>query len=193
MEDYCLDEPERLFETRMCLSALSKNAHGEFGHAHGDVQKCDKPPCKTLKTIQPFKVEISGNPPCDSALGALFDGVFVVERFVSAYEEGDGNRRGVHSGDFRWEGSGVVAEGRISGVTNAGTHRPPVFDPCQPCDAHGYLEGRFCGVVVKTSHDELKGCHLLGTYRFRFDPTSGGIDGSTEGTFEGELLCPCHG
>lgn len=192
MEDYCMDDPAKIFEALMCLNALSKNARGEFSPADAGLQICEEPSCKTLKTVQVFKVEVFGNPRCDSALGALFDGVFLVEQFISAYEDGDGNNRGMHSGDFRWESSSVVAEGRISGVTNAGTHRPPVFDRCQPCDARGYMEGRFCGRVVDTRHAELEGCYLLDTYCFRFDPTRGGIDGATEGTFEGELICPCH-
>ena len=192
MEDHCLDDPIAIFETRMCLNALSKNARGHFSHPDSDVQECGKPKCETLKTIQMLEMEVKGWK-CDSKLGSLFDGSIVVERFVGAYEDGDGNRRGIQSGDFRWTGSGVVAEGRLSGVTNAGTHRRPVFDDCQPCDAHGYMEGRFCGVVVDTKVPELEGCHLLGTYRFRFDPTSGGPDGGMEGTFEGELLCPCRG
>ena len=192
MAAYCLDDPIKIFETRMCLNALSKNGEGRFSHADTDIQPCDKPPCKTLKTIQTLEMKVEGWD-CDSELGKYFDGKFIVERFVGAYEDGDGNNRGIHSGDFKWVGTDVVAEGRIAGVTNAGTHREPIFDPCQPCDAHGYMEGRFCGVVVETKVSELKGCHLLGTYRFRFDPTSSGPDGGMAGTFEGELLCPCHG
>lgn len=192
MEEYCLDEPGVILKSRMCLEALSKNARGRFSPPKDEIQTCKKPLCKTLKTVQTLEVEIEPWK-CDSKLGDRFNGRFIVERFVSAYEEGDGNRRGIHTGDFKWIGQGVVAEGRISGVTNAGTHRRPVFDDCQPCDAHGYMEGRFCGVVTETQVPELEGCHLLGTYRFRFDPTSRGADGGMEGTFEGELLCPCQG
>lgn len=187
----CFDVPSTVLRTNICLSAISKNAKGELGNPRAVQQKCAKPQCRTLKTVQTFKVEVSPNRPCDSPLAKALNGTFVVNRFVSAYEGGDGNRRGIHTGDFEWHGAAAVAKGRMSGVTNAGTHRQPVFDACQRCDAHGFMEGRFCGVVTEPRDPALKDCSVQGTYRFRFDPGASGGHGAIQGTFEGSIVCTC--
>jgi hypothetical protein len=67
-----------------------------------------------------------------------------------------------------------------------------MHDECQPCDAHGWMEGRFCGRVARTTDQRLAGCQLLGTYRLRFDPSTGGGGGAVRGTVEGSLVCPCQ-
>ncbi len=191
MEELCLDDPGTLFSTNLCLSALSKNMEGLLELRDRRAEDCGAPKCKTLKTIHTLELEV-GSWECDSKLGERLNGRFLVERLVTAYTDADGMRRGVHAGDFTWEGPGVVARGRMSGMTNTGTHREPVFDPCQRCDDPGYMEGRICGRVTDSKSPDLGGCYIVGTYRFRFDPSSGGGEGGIVGTFEGSLLCPCH-
>ena len=192
MPGTCFDEPLKLYRTTLCLSALSKNMEGRLDLRDRDVQRCGEPECKTLKTLHGLELEVGSHKPCDSKLGARLNGRLIVKEFVTAFEDADGEKRGVHAGDFVWEGPGVRVEGRMSGITNAGTHRDPVFDPCQKCHDPGYIEGRLCGSVTASRSPDLEGCYVVGTYRFKYDPSSGGGEGGIVGTFEGSLLCPCH-
>jgi hypothetical protein len=189
----CSDDPDVLLERRICLSALSKDLSGELHLLEHEVEKCKTPECETLKTVHLLKLEVVRHEPCDFQGGEAFDGVLYVSDLVHAFMDGDGNNRGVHGGSFRWRGRGALAIGEISGITNAGTHREPAFDPCQTCDAHGYMEGRFCGSVLKARSRALIGCELLGTYRLRFDPGKDGGHGAISGALEGALMCRCRG
>ena len=79
----------------------------------------------------------------------------------------------------------------MSGMTNVGTHRQPVFDPCQECHDPGYMEGRLCGRIVKADDQRLLGCQVVGAYRFRFDPSEGFQDTGIRGSLEGAVVCTC--
>lgn len=186
----CLDDPATIFKQRMCVNAVSKNFKATIKLVDKDEQKCEKPECRTLKTIHVLKITVVSNNPCDSKLGKTLTGSIVVERLASAFDQ-DGAHRGFHAGDFVWKTATFAAEGRISGVTNAGTHRKPIFNDCQPCDARGFMEGRICGEIVETSKPELKGCQIIGTYRMRFIPTATGPNAGGQGTIEAVLVCPC--
>jgi len=187
----CPEDPPTLLTTTVCLSALSKDMRGELDLTDRIEKKCPKPECRTLTTVHRLLVEMAPHDPCDSSLAKYFNGRLVVERLVTIFDQ-DGNHRGFHAGDFQWFGQGVQAAGRISGMTNVGTHRKPVFEPCQECGDRGVMEGRLCGSVVETEFGELKGCQVIGVYRIRFDPQEGGAQGSVEGTFEGVIVCPCQ-
>ncbi len=186
----CLDDPATIFKQKMCVNAVSKNFKGTIKLIQKDEQKCAKPECRTLKTIHVLKTSGGSNSPCDSKLGKLLTGGLSIERLVTAFDQ-DGTGRGFHAGDFVWKTASFTLEGRISGVTNAGTHRLPIFKDCQPCNARGFMEGRICGQIVETNKPELKGCHLIGTYRMQFDPTATGPSGAGAGTIEAVLVCPC--
>jgi hypothetical protein len=56
------------------------------------------------------------------------------------------------------------------------------------------MEGRFCGTIRQAQRASLRGCQVIGTYRFHFDPgkDQGGQGGIT-GTLEGEIVCACPG
>jgi hypothetical protein len=56
------------------------------------------------------------------------------------------------------------------------------------------MEGRFCGTIRQSQRPALRGCQVIGTYRFHFDPnkTDGGR-GGISGTLEGEIVCACPG
>ena len=187
----CLDDPATIFKQKMCVNSVSKNFKATIKLVDKDEQKCAKPGCVTLKTIHALKMGVVSNNPCDSKLGKVLTGTILVERLASAFDN-DGTRRGFHAGDFVWKTASFVAQGRLSGVTNAGTHRAPVFQACQPCDARGFMEGRICGQIVETNKPELKGCNIIGTYRMRFDPTQTGPQGGGQGTIEAVLVCPCE-
>jgi len=188
----CPDDPSYLLERDVCLNALSKDLEGGLELLDRKEHRCEKPECATLTTVHRLKVEVLPHPPCDSHLGSLLNGTLVVERLVTVFDQ-DGMHRGFHAGDFQWFGQGAMAVGRISGVTNAGTHREPAFQACQRCESPGVMEGRLCGSIVDTQTGELKECQVIGDYRIRFDPSQGGGSGGVRGTFEGVLVCPCLG
>jgi hypothetical protein len=187
----CLDTPELLLDRELCLSEVSKDLEGELKLLESEREECSSPKCKTLKTLHLLELQVRSHRPCDSRAGRLLDGVFSVRDLAHAFARGDGNRRGIHAGRFRWRGRDLLVTGTIGGVTNAGTHRTPAFDDCQPCNAHGYMEGRFCGTVVKARARELVGCQVTGTYRLAFDPSREGGSGAVRGTLEGALVCLC--
>ncbi len=190
----CPDDPRFMREQNLCLFALSKNLEGSIGRAEGERRECGDPECRTLMTVQPLSLEVRTNELCDSEQGRLLDGALEVEGLVHVYD-GDGTERGFHSGEFRWRAEGMLVVGELSGITNAGTHREPVFEPCQRCLAPGFMEGRFCGTIEETEEERLRGCRLFGTYRLRFRETSGeGIpEQELAGTLEGVVVCECRG
>jgi hypothetical protein len=189
----CLDEPGLILSQKMCLSVVSKNLKGSLTQTVQQPQACNQPPCKTLKTVHAVKVEVIPNTPCDSQISSRLNGVLRVDRLVTAYQA-NGNRRGFHAGDFLWLGAGVQVTGRMSGTTNVGTHRAPVFTPaCQRCDTTGVMEGRICGEITQSQVPELKGCQIVGSYRIKFDPSAGGGSNQTiTGVIEGVVICSCQ-
>jgi hypothetical protein len=84
----------------------------------------------------------------------------------------------------------------MSGITNAGTHHPPVLD-CQECRAPGFLQGRLCGSIARAEDPALRGAHVFANYVIRAGDLAG--DGlpeqRVEGTLEGLLVqgCGCCG
>ena len=187
----CFDDPPSILKTAICLNALSKNLKGTLTLNVSEPHKCTTPECKTLKTVHELKVELQSNPPCDSKLARSFDGTLFVDSLVTAFEI-DGEHPGFHAGDFEWTGpGGLKFAGRMSGVTNVGTHREPPFKPCQKCDERGVMEGRLCGQVTTSQDPALKGCQVIAAYRIKFDPSSKGGNGGVEGTLEGLIICPC--
>lgn len=186
----CLDSPPALLKERLCVHNVSKNARGTLERNVSKGEKCGDPECLTLKTVHRFKVELRRHD-CDSPLGASIDGTLVVERLVTAFDR-DGHQRGVHAGDFQWfiDGGGSI-RGRISGITNAGTHRAPVFDPCERCHLPGVFTGRLCGEVADPPSAELRGAKIVALYQVRYDPSVEGGSGEVRGTLEGVLVAPC--
>ena len=192
MATQCPDEPRIILQQPMCLDALSKNLEGRLRLASARRQQCKSPECVTLKTLHELTLKATRHRPCDSGLARAFDGVIKVARLVTAFDE-DGMHRGFHAGDFTWTGAaGLRVVGRLSGVTNVGTHRAPAFQPCQRCDDRGVMEGRLCGQVVATRDPALRRCQVIAAYRIRFDPSVRGGSGAVRGTLEGVIVCPCR-
>jgi hypothetical protein len=187
----CLDDARDLWKRKVCLSPVSKNLRGELRLLERERQDCEELRCRTLKTDHLLRVDVQAHEPCDSKVGGLLDGELYVRRLVTALADGTGLGRGLHTGEFRWVGAGATVEGDLSGMTNVGTHREPVFDPCQPCHAPGYMEGRLCGRIVKAKDKRLLGCSVTAAYRIRFDPSEGFQSSGVEGTLEGLVVCPC--
>ena len=188
----CLDDPAAILQKELCLSALSKDLTGTLQLTDSKTHQCHTPSCKTLKTVHLLKVKAASHAPCDSHAGQLLDGTIVVERLVTAFDQ-DGMHRGFHAGDFAWQGGpGTQVTGRMSGVTNVGTHRAPAFNDCQKCDDKGVIEGRLCGKIASTSHPALNGCQVMADYRIKFDPAAAGGQGAVRGTLEGVIICSCQ-
>lgn len=185
----CFDDPAAIFQKPICLSPLSKDLKGELKLIETKAHKCQVPPCETLKTVHALKVEVVHHAPCDSQLAHSFDVILAVPRLVTAFEK-DGSHRGFHAGDFEWAGAGLIVKGRISGMTNEGTHRLPIKD-CQKCNDRGIMEGRLCGQVVSAQDPALKGCQVIAAYRIKFDASIQGGSGAVFGTLEGDIICEC--
>jgi len=125
----------------------------------------------TLETVHQLDLKVFAHV-CDSETGKQLDGQLTSGQLVHKYKDGDGSRRGVHEGPFRWRGADVFATGMQQGITNAGTHRPPAFDECQRCDDRGVMEGMLRGTIMRARDRRLVGCELRAAYRLRFDPSS---------------------
>ena len=193
MKNLCIDDPKVIYDTKMCLNAVSKNLEGDFNFGREDNQLCKDPQCGTRKMVHELMVRVKGHA-CDSSLGKILDGELRSGNFTSAFEGPDCSERGFHTGDFKWwNGKGLVIEGRMSGMTNVGTLREPFFKSGQACREPGIMEGRLCGAVAHTEDPKLEGCWLIGTYRFRFDTSKITGKGQIQGTFEGSFWCKCRG
>jgi hypothetical protein len=187
----CLDDPATILKQSMCLASVSKNLlDGSFKLAESKLQECKKPGCKTLKAVHAVHLPVKLNEHCDSSRSKALDGAIDIARLVTAFDQ-DGNHRGFHAGDFVWKGAGITVTGRVSGITNEGTHRKPVFADCQPCDARGVMEGRLCGQVTAADAADLKDATVEAAYRLRFEPAANGASGAINGTLEGVIITPC--
>lgn len=185
-----LDDPRSLYQQPICLLPVSKNLRGELDLCFSEREECHEPGCLTYKTDHVLRLEVEGFD-CDGEAGACLDGRFLVRNLVHALIE-NGHGRGPHTGDFTWRGDCMIVVGEMSGMTNIGTHREPVFDPCQVCDQRGVLEGRLVGRIVRARDKRLVGCCLTAVYRIRFDPSERFQDTGVEGTLEGVIVHPCE-
>jgi hypothetical protein len=175
------------YAERICMWAVSKDLRGEFADTKWEDQECRRPDCLTHKGQLIFKVEVTPHFPCDSVASRAFDGGIKGELVFTYIANGYG--RGYHIGKFEWYGSTSTLIGRMSGMTNLGTHRSPLA-PCEQCDRRGHMEGRLDAVVVDGDH---KGCCVRATYVIDFDPGFHVQNTAILGTMEGVLICPCEG
>jgi hypothetical protein len=187
----CFDDPKEILDTEVCLFLVSKDLQGELHPVEAEIEQCAPRDCRTLKTVHVLQLNATRGPCDPEEFTGLLNGAFTVTDLTTAFLDGDGTLRGVHGGTFRWKGGGARVSGSLSGLTNAGTHRGPIFDDCQPCDAPGYMEGRLCGRMDRRSDRRFVGCELVGTYRLRFEPSPEGGAGRIEGTLEAAVICRC--
>jgi hypothetical protein len=177
----------RPYKEPICMKAVSKDLRGQFFVKEQEVQECKRPRCVTLKARLHFELQVRPHRRCDSVAARVLDGSIEGELVFALIENGYG--RGYHLGSFRWSGAAATLVGRMSGVTNAGTHRDPVA-PCEPCDRRGHMEGRLDAVVVD---GEYQRCRVLATYVIDYDTSHEAQDTAIIGTLEGVLICPCEG
>lgn len=188
----CPDDPKTNWENKVCVTPISKNVEGKLVFREKREEKCEKPTkCATLKTRHSLGLKLTSHQPCESKVGKLLNGTIGTSTLglVTVFDR-DGHGRGLHAGTISLGGTNFKGLGTMSGMTNVGTHRKPVFDDCQPCDARGVMEGRIC-VKIGSNKPELKGSRLFGTYRLRFDPSPTGGEGKVSGVIEGVIITPC--
>jgi hypothetical protein len=178
---------DRLYEERICMKAVSKDLKGQFFVKEQEVQDCRRPPCETLKARLHFEARVTPHHPCDAVASRILDGSIDGELVFAHIENGYG--RGFHVGRFTWSGAEATLVGRMSGMTNAGTHRSPAA-PCEPCDRRGHMEGRLDAVVVD---GKCEGCRVLATYVIDYDTSYRAQNTAIVGTLEGVLIHPCRG
>ena len=186
-----LDDPRRLWDERFCLLPVSKNVKGRIDPMHQERQRCEEPECVTLKVHQSLRLQVATHQACDSEPSLCLDGALVSTDLVHALYDGDPQNRGPHTATFTLYGDGCEVVGELSGMTNVGTHRQPPFDPCQECHAPGWMEGRLCGRIVKSKHEHLLGCRIVGAYRFKLEPKEECDQLDVRGTIEATIVCPC--
>jgi hypothetical protein len=183
----CPDDPAVILKQKVCLNAISKDYKGSMKLLERAEEKCSTPECVTFKTIHTLVIKSVSHAPCESKIGKLLRGPLTVEKLVTVFDK-DIKGRGFHAGDFVWEGAGFRASGRISGMTNVGTHRANVFTGCQKCHAPGFMEGRICG-QIEAKMPELNGCQIFGVYRLKVNNLGG--NSGLQGVIEGVVICPC--
>ena len=189
----CADSSRDILDNELCLNALSKNVKGDLRLVHAEEQTCEALECKTLKTEHLLLLETARHE-CDSDQAELFNGRIVVKDLATAFQDGDENNRGFHGGQFRWLGvGGLLAVGTLSGMTNAGILRAPVFErECESCREPGVMTGRLCGFIRRApTAPRLRGCEVFGVYRLQFDPSEEGEQRRVRGTIEGVVVCRC--
>lgn len=186
----CDGRPADLARAVLCLDELSKNVEGELVIIDSRPRECPELDCRTLTVEHLLLVEAKTHS-CDSALGKRFDGKLRSRDLTTVFVNGSGNRRGMHTGTFVWHTSAGTVQGRMSGMTNEGTHREPAFRRCQHCDDRGVMEGRLCGRLVEAADPALVGAQVTAAYRFAFDAGEEGGRGALRGTIEGLLVRNC--
>jgi hypothetical protein len=176
------------FDERICRINISKNWDGLFKLERSDTQECRDPQCVTAKNMIQFESSrIQRNQPCDSVNAGGLDGI-IGGNIVFSYID-NGLRRGYHKGKFEWTGGASKLIGQMTGVTNAGTHRPP-FMQCEQCEERGHMEGCLKAVVIEGQHT---GCRVVATYVLLFDAGADPHGSGFRGAIEGVLICDCRG
>jgi hypothetical protein len=186
----CDGRPAELVRAVLCLDELSKDVRGELMILDSEDHVCRELDCKTLAVEHLLRVEVSSHQ-CDSELGKQFDGRLTSRDLTTVFVDGSGMRRGMHTATFSWRTAVGIVQGRLSGMTNEGTHREPAFRGCQECGERGVMEGRLCGRLVRAADPALAGAQVTAAYRFAFEPSDKGGEGSLQGTVEGLVVRNC--
>ncbi len=142
--DACTGRPAEPTRAVLCLDELSKDVEGDLVVVDANPHECRELECVTLTVEHLLRVRIVSHR-CDSGLGSRFDGKLLSRDLTTVFAAGSGLRRDLHSGTFLWRTAAGDVQGRLSGMTNEGTHREPAFTGCQECAELGVMEGRLCG------------------------------------------------
>lgn len=174
----------------LCLDEVSKNAEGEMRLLDSDLHHCPQLDCRTLTAEHLLELTLSSYR-CDSEMGKHFDGTLISRDLTTVFAGGNGLGRGLHTATFTWKSAAGLVQGRMSGMTNEGTHREPAFKGCQECDQRGVMEGRLCGRIVRPALPQFRDAQVTAAYRIVFDPTEEAVGGRVRGTLEGVVVRSC--
>lgn len=186
----CDGRPAELARAVLCLDEVSKDLAGDLLLLDADRHVCRELDCKTLTAEHLLRLAVASHA-CDSELGKRFDGSISSRDLTTVFTDGSGLRRGMHTATFVWRTSVGIVQGRMSGMTNEGTHREPAFKGCQECREVGVMEGRLCGRLVRAADPRLVGAQVTAAYRFAFDANEKGGEGAVRGTLEGLVVRNC--
>jgi hypothetical protein len=107
--------------------------------------------CQTYKTWNRIEVEFRGVEKEEEEKPFLPNGTLIVEDFHQVMNHNE-KGRGEHGGRFEYRTrSGILMEGKMIGVSQAGTHREPSAWDLESADEFGHLEGRLVGTILNGS------------------------------------------
>ena len=172
------------FKDKFCLTPGSKDTKGELKVVKQKRTKCKRSRCITLKVRYRLGLRLFSHQQCDKIPD--LDGS--LRASLEMATQADGHGRGFHEGRFQWTSSMGNIDGRMRGITNAGTHRRPPLSDCESCNERGHMEGQLLGRFVTGSN---KGCRVRASYVINYDPGVQGQDTGVWGTLEGVVVCPC--
>lgn len=177
----------------VCLQVVSRDLSGRFGSPLGEVEDCPDMDCFTRRTTQKLRFDATANEECDEGAGAVLD-TTIFGRVEHLFKGQTGGARGIHSGTVFWtlsQGHGR-GTGNMRGVTNAGTHRAPVFRACEGCDAptmQGSLEAT---ATIGPGTSAPRVVLLRAVYKIALqEPGEEGLVGNFKGTLEGVVMFFC--
>jgi hypothetical protein len=187
----CTSGPAELLRAIPCVLPLSKRVRGELVPLGAEREECPELRCVNLTTAHAARARVDADE-CDAEALSRLDGVLRIERLTTVFADGDPGRRGIHAADVVWVNRGMVIEGRMHGVTNAGLLHDPLPDACEECEHRGTMTGRLCGHITRIFHSrELEGALVDAVYRFAFEPSREGGEGELVGTIEGAVVVTC--
>ena len=192
----CQDSSAHILDQTSCLDEISKGVRGRLRLAWQELESCAERRCETFKTIHQLDLQLQPGPCEPEQPPRLPNGQLYSCDLTHALKSlnGTAEGRGFHGGTFTWVDQGFLATGTLSGITNAGTHRAPIFEPaCQRCDEPHVMEGRFCGIIRRSVDPGLLGCQVFGAYLLQFDKELTAPDNEVRGgVLEGVVVCECR-
>jgi hypothetical protein len=186
MVDCWIDQTGALRDGTWCLLRVSKDLRGDYRLEELEERSCSGPECRSLMTTHTARLQVE---PADCDEVPELDGLLEAAPFCNVFEDANPFDRAVHSAEVRWapSGGGAVV-GTMTGLTNAGTHRPPAAVHCEECSTFAHLEGRLCAAIDGV--ERLGGSELVVVYCLNARPN--GWNGRLWGTLEGVVVRPCE-
>jgi hypothetical protein len=172
----------RLGEVPLSVLTVSQIFRGDF-HVR-DRRPLPNPTEAPASIVTDYDVALEHlmNSDCDTTLNRELGGPLVGQlRMVTA--DGAASGRGLHTGAVTW-GRRSEIKGVLTGVSNAGTHHPPLYDAVA-FDQAGQLVGRFDAAF---DHDVLGPCLLVASYVFDLDRSDDAAGTTVRGILEGVVI-----
>jgi hypothetical protein len=174
-----LSDSARLGGAPLAMWAISQLARGTFGVQRRALDHAAAWGQDSLVTEYSVALEFFANTECETVMNTELGGP-LTGRIIVVNIDGKATERGVHAGSFTWGRQGNI-HGILSGISNAGTHRPPLYDAVR-FDQPGQFVGRLDGTF---EHPMLGRCVLTASYVIDLadprDDTTTDVKGILEG------------